>query len=212
MFAHDLAKIKLVESGYLPNYPYHLISDKELFDAFMDCTNETGYFFDNYPMLRPDLYFVYQQLVLTIQYYLLSAVLLESTGKPVEIPDWVYSYMLGYAISVNSDKKDIHDLLVAMHLDNIDDDFNQWGEVGCKDVSDRWIMQMNLNKTIKIPEAISDEMIAMLSERSIQGISLYDVYLRNRAEGSDGGVQTRPTTLFGEAHVIKALRLAEAAM
>ena len=33
---HDIIKIKYTRLGYLPNYPYHLISDEEMFDAFID--------------------------------------------------------------------------------------------------------------------------------------------------------------------------------
>lgn len=38
---HDLIKIKYVREGYLPNYPYHLISDSEMCDAFIN--NELNY-------------------------------------------------------------------------------------------------------------------------------------------------------------------------
>lgn len=41
MLAHDLIKIKYVDLGYLTkNYPYHLISDEEMFNAFIDLGNE----------------------------------------------------------------------------------------------------------------------------------------------------------------------------
>ena len=35
MFIYDLIKIQYSRQGYLPNYPYHLISDAEMFDAFL---------------------------------------------------------------------------------------------------------------------------------------------------------------------------------
>lgn len=35
MFIHDIIKIEYIRQGYLPDYPYHLISDKEMFDAFL---------------------------------------------------------------------------------------------------------------------------------------------------------------------------------
>lgn len=34
MFLHNVIKIKYITQGFLPNIPYHLISDKEMFDAF----------------------------------------------------------------------------------------------------------------------------------------------------------------------------------
>ena len=39
MLVHDLIKIKLVRAGYLPNYPYHLISDKEMCEAFISANS-----------------------------------------------------------------------------------------------------------------------------------------------------------------------------
>jgi len=35
MFINDIVKIKFVNEGYLPNWPYHLISDEEMMDAFL---------------------------------------------------------------------------------------------------------------------------------------------------------------------------------
>lgn len=35
MFIHDIIKMEYVRQGYLPNFPYHLISNKEMFDAFI---------------------------------------------------------------------------------------------------------------------------------------------------------------------------------
>ena len=41
MLVHDLIKIKYVSLGYIKkNYPYHLISDEEMFNAFIDLGNE----------------------------------------------------------------------------------------------------------------------------------------------------------------------------
>ena len=36
---HDIIKIKYINLGYLPNYPYHMISDREMFDAFIDLSS-----------------------------------------------------------------------------------------------------------------------------------------------------------------------------
>ena len=61
---HDLIKMKYVNEGYLPNWPYHLISDDEMCDAFMRFDQDIndkglpdgpyyykGYFFLMYPLL-----------------------------------------------------------------------------------------------------------------------------------------------------------------
>ena len=67
----DYIKIKYSQEGYLPNYPYHLLSDKECMNAFLSgevvsdltilsykdmlntCSNLSGYFIDTYiePMM-----------------------------------------------------------------------------------------------------------------------------------------------------------------
>ncbi len=35
MFIHDIIKMKFVREGYLMNWPYHLLSDEEMCDAFL---------------------------------------------------------------------------------------------------------------------------------------------------------------------------------
>lgn len=37
---HDIIKLNYSRLGYLPNYPYHLISDREMFEAFIDLSYE----------------------------------------------------------------------------------------------------------------------------------------------------------------------------
>lgn len=116
-FVHDLIKIKYSDEGYLPYYPYHLISDEEMIDAFVK--SDVNFFDDNYPCPGDDLVKEYSQLrsfvVTCCDNYL-------STGA--DIPDWVYSYMLGVVTGPQSSQKDIHDLLVLLNLDNLYDEFN----------------------------------------------------------------------------------------
>ena len=181
----DTIKIKLSRLGYLPDYPYHLISDKEMCDAFIDTSkcslkyedgaiveNEVTWsdsrsldrFFDrNYPCLSASeiLSTAYQKLVDAICYNILC--LKSSNSDNYELPDWVYTYMLGEVISVNADKRDIHDLLVMLGIDNMEDEFMSDAEAACYRVSMAWVSKLVSNK--------------------------------------------RPPTLFGEPHVIKSLRL-----
>ena len=35
MFIHDIIKIEYIRQGYLPDFPYHLTSDEEMFNAFI---------------------------------------------------------------------------------------------------------------------------------------------------------------------------------
>ena len=70
MLVHDILKIRYSDDGYLINYPPHLISEEEMFDAFMNASGE-GYFTDNYPyMLEAEQADNYNQLVLSIMSYI----------------------------------------------------------------------------------------------------------------------------------------------
>lgn len=115
---HDTIKIRYTEEGYLPYYPYHLISDEEMFHAFI--LDDVNYFEDNYPLpdneLKPQYDKLKSFIVDTVKQYL--------SNKIEYLPNWIYTYMLGEVININSDQKDIHDLLVLMNLDNLYDEFN----------------------------------------------------------------------------------------
>lgn len=115
-FVHDLIKIKYSDEGYLPYYPYHLISDKEMVDAFI--FNESNFFDDFYPCLFENVKEEYTELKSYIQEVCTSYI-----ENEVVIPDWVYSYMLGSVIGPESSQKDKHDLFVLLNLDNLYDEF-----------------------------------------------------------------------------------------
>ena len=51
--------------------------------------------------------------------------------------------MLGSVISVNSDKLDIHDMLVLMGIDNIDDEFLPEAQKECLRYSKEWVNRSN---------------------------------------------------------------------
>ena len=123
MFIHDIIKIQYIRLGYLPNYPYHLISDEEMFDAFIKMTDTfQGFFWYMYPApTAADLTDPYNNLIYAIQYH----IALYRSDNAYQIPDWVYSYMLGTAIGIHSRQKDIHDLIYALGVDNIDDDYDE---------------------------------------------------------------------------------------
>lgn len=128
--------------GYLPNYPYHLISDEEMFEAFLPITkfytnyrqeleiNNTDwvnllessgqyYFIDNYPLVDKSLQPQYKLLVSDIVWHLKKYL----SEEAYVIPDWVYSYLLNETIGPTSDVRERHDLLVALNVDNIEDEF-----------------------------------------------------------------------------------------
>lgn len=162
----NIVKTKLVTDGYLPDYPYHLIADDEMCDAFLS-HDRTGSFFDNYPCLDESLVEVHERLQQHIRSILDKFCLPKNDPNKIEaLPDWILSYMLGTTLSVNSGKDDLHDLLVSLNCDNIDDTFTARASQLCLGVSQSWLR--------KIPRDSGDY---------------------------------RPPTMFGEPHVLKALRL-----
>jgi hypothetical protein len=196
MLIHDLIKIKYAQSGYLPNYPYHLISDEEMCDAFISnvkfdiassdsndkyaiIKSGEGYFFDTYPLLDNSMAREYANLVIAIVYQLNE--LKSSNDEDYELPNWIYSYMLGEVISVDSDSKDIHDLIYLMGVDNKSDEFIAESSLSCLETSKKCVKR--LSDTTTLQTTINEENITFSS---------------------------RPPTMFGEPHVIKYLRLQEA--
>ena len=99
MFIHDVIKIQLVDIGYLPNWPYYLISDKEMIEAFW---KEDGFFNDYYPCPCSELQEPYETLRSSI-FQNLTNYLEDRTP----IPNWVYSFMLMRPITYESDEADI---------------------------------------------------------------------------------------------------------
>ena len=237
-FLHNILKIQYSTMGYLPNLPYHLISDKEMLNAFLsgdvtygqvgvyhdennneipiievtDIKNPRGFFIDNYPYLwdDPTLASVYKNLlvkiaaiienfifaidlkedlingvgdvnfdgkldnedvrlirayiggvisfselqqevadatkdgvvdVLDVWYIrrLISANTYSKLYSLDEIPDWVYSYMLGMVVGPYSSIQDRHNLLVLLDTDNIDDEFDLQSAQKCYETSDLWL-------------------------------------------------------------------------
>ena len=226
MLVDDNIKISLTEQGYLMNYPYHMISISEMCEAFMNNTTATpgsldsagsGMFFDYYPCLGDrdtsvgqQLRAAYMQLVLSIQYYLLCRIFTDEETYP--IPDWVYSYMVGSTISVNSDKRDIHGIIYPLGVDNIDDDFDESAELACLNTSTAWIQRSRASENIQCDPDLRDRIQPYLEKCFIFGQSLWTIYSNNRYGpelGDRGCLLTRPATMFGEPHVVKSIRLSQ---
>lgn len=137
MFIHDIIKINYINEGYLPNYPYHLITDREMIEAFLK-PNE-GYFAANYPCIDDSLADDYAKLLTFITDKLNDYIDNES-----EIPNWIYSYMIGSVISINSDPEDVYSLESLLNLDK-----NLWGSEfnlqlakECLSVSKDWVKKL----------------------------------------------------------------------
>ena len=191
---HDIIKIKYVNLGYIKkNFPYHLISDEEMFNAFIDLG--TGFqsklidpkvrFFDSYypnPFAEEDVIYkkvnamgeIVDEVSLKDEYnklkdYIISTIndYLQYYGTPEEsyhvLPDWIYTYMLGEVVYTKSEYLDIQDMLTLLDCSNLDNIFTQEACVACYSTSLKYISTLTT------------------------GI--------------------RPPTVFGEPHVIKYLRL-----
>lgn len=156
---NDLIKIKYVREGYLPNWPYHLISYQEMCDAFL---SDTGYFATNYPCVDPTLQDIYDNLFNYISQTIDNA--LNTASDSFELPNWIYSYMLGNVISINSSKQDIHDLLILLNADNIDDDWTPLASRLCYQVSTEWLGKA-VNSIDNRPPTIFGEMHVIKSLR-----------------------------------------------
>jgi len=156
-FIHDIIKINMVKEGFLPNYPPHLISDDEMCDAFLKYpTDDTKtsdelweQFLDDdsmswfkwyYPLVNPGLEGAYREFIENLGYHLNA---FKSSDNPNRrLPDWIYSYMLNAVISTDSSKLDIHDMLVLMDVDNIDDIFTPEAQARCYETSSMWLRKM----------------------------------------------------------------------
>lgn len=166
---HDIIKIKYVSEGYLPDWPYHLISDEEMFKAFICSDRSTYDFFHDFYPLQSDSYLMeYEALKNGMQKEINNYLSAKLQLKDYTIPDWVYNYMLGKAIGPNSPIVDRHDMLVSLGLDNIDDTFNSVIYRAIYDISTKCISKLRYNQHLS---------------------------------------EVRPPTIFGEAHVLKYLRL-----
>lgn len=143
-FIHDVIKIRYSDLGYLPNHPYHLISDKEMFNAFMNDPTDLDslcYFNFMYPYpLSSDIMMTQyldlrQNIYSEIQNWL-------NLSKNYDLPTWIYSYMLGAAISNNSSISDKHDMLVLMNMDNKDDEITDSVTEQIYSISKNWLSKI----------------------------------------------------------------------
>lgn len=219
MMLHDIIKIRLTDLGYLPNYPYHMISDAEMCNAFLSPSRDinqpvgTGLFFDYYPLLDTsdiELTVAYRQLVLSMEYYLLS--MIYSKDNNFQLPDWIYSYMLGSAISVYSDKLDIHDLIYPLGVDNIDDDFDAASSKACLSASRSWINRTQESELIEA-DFSGNPALRQFDSMYIYGTPLSVIYASNqRIDFPEGAVMSRPPTMFGEPDIVKAIRISQVSL
>ena len=187
-FIHDSIKLVYSDMGYLPGYPYYLISDDEMFEAFI---KEGGFFDDYYPCPYsepypespityedptkdredPERYYhvsMYDEYV-KLRQYIVDTIRSYQAKEIDTIPNWIYSYMLGNPIGIQSEDLDLYYLNDLLGFDSKQyPEFTEATATSCFNVSYAWIKKQPTKD------------------------------------------RKRPVTMFGEPHVIKSLRLDQA--
>ena len=114
---------------------------KPVFDADFYAGKYPCIFFDWYPCVANELFDTYKTLIDTLISEIDTFCADKSDSRA--LPDWVYQYMLGSVIGPVSDKIDIHDLLVLLDADNMDDIFDAKGAGRCYQVSKSWLAKLS---------------------------------------------------------------------
>ncbi len=201
-FVHDVIKIQYTQDGYLPDWPYHLIADEEMCDAFIKL---------------PDSIMSY----ITSDYF---GPTVEDTKNTV---DW-YSVFLNDVESVCYFKDNyplIGDSISTYYKDLVNRIFYEIQEFNNNPDNDKvlpdWVYSYMLGVAIG-PNSNKLDIHDMISSEAVGTDNLEDDYnlycaiecLRiskewlKRVIVPTGEVQ-RPPTMFGEPHVLKYIRLFE---
>ena len=137
MFIHDIIKLQYIGLGYLPNNPYHLTSDDEMFDAFL---REGGFFETYYPCPASELQVEYDEL----KQFIVNKIREFRGGEIDSLPSWIYSYMLEQTITIQSSAEDIkylNDLGSVLQVTALPE-FTKDTANMCYEVSTKWIKKL----------------------------------------------------------------------
>lgn len=145
MNIHNVIKMMYSNMGYLPGYPYHLISDNEMFDAFL---REDGFFADEYPCPSEDLQEAYDALLECIKDKIQNYV-----DKGETLPNWVYSYMIKSAITYSSLEEDISYISDMGHIEHsgLLAEFTPEVANMCYRVSTKWLKKQPSKYADRVP-------------------------------------------------------------
>lgn len=166
-YIHDIIKIKYSTLGYLPDYPPHLISDIEMFDAFLPFKNvgkahqeldeaELSFFKDFYPCNLNEIKSKYNELINSIAYHI--NISKTSNNDDLKVPDWIYSYMLGEVVSPSTSTHiQIANLANLMGINNEFDEFDDELYKACYQVSKLWLDRYPKDKLDHRPPTIFAE-------------------------------------------------------
>ena len=197
MLIHDIIKIKYVTLGYIKkNYPYHLISDEEMFNAFIDLGNTE--FNDRTTMIDPSVRFF-------DDYYpnpfAENDVIYEKKNSDGEVVDRI-SLSGEYDRLKQSIKDYINDYLTYVHT--LEEDSHL--------VPD-WVYTYMLGEVVYQQSEYLDiqDTLALLGCSNLDNeftqsacVACYATSLKYISTLTSG---LRPPTVFGEPHVIKVLRM-----
>jgi len=147
-FIDTVVKIGYIDEGYLPNYPYHMITDNEMIEAFI---KEGGFFDAVYPCPDESLRTEYDALHDMIKDRLDQYI--ASTSSSKQIPNWIYSYMLGEVTTFRSDSEDIEYLYELTRIDPIHgyDVFDVELARACYEVSTEWLKKQSSKSYDRVP-------------------------------------------------------------
>ena len=219
MLAINNIKIKYSQEGYLPNYPPHLISDEEMCEAFLSNRDTESkeldsstyvYFDDMYPLYNEDLESEYNLLINALRFHIVRF-LTKVESFYSDLPDWVYSYMLGQVINDSSDKADIHYFLVGIHRDNMDDVLTPESQEACYKISKRYVNKLDREyKYLDLFELLNE--VDKQSKKPIYSDAdkeiIYSELDKWKVAVPDSGqIMIRPPSMFGEQNIIKLIRL-----
>lgn len=156
MILFDTIKIKYIQTGYLRDWPYHLISDNEMMDAFI--FNKDNFFDDNYSIDTNDVEL--QELHAALRNDILYFVNIAKQHNDASLlPTWVISYMLGIVVSGTSNLKDIDDLIELSNLSGVipAGQFNDILYRSNSNISRDWIAKLPSTKKEHRPVSIFGE-------------------------------------------------------
>ena len=203
----------------MPNYPPHLISNEEMCEAFLtnpvkyqqalnkaledgsDAPYEISYFKHVYRLVNRSMEDEYEVLMNAFRYHI-ARFLTSVESFYSDLPDWVYSYMMGHVIANSSSAEDRHYFLTGINRDNIDDIMTSESQEACYEVSKRYINNLSRDQkyvelAILLKNYSTSEKATILNEFKAWGVTILP----------DNSIFMRPPSMFGEQNIIKIIRL-----